>query len=58
MTSNSELTLRSVHQANIKRYCKILKTCLTDEERAFVESRLAEERSSLERLAREITPAK
>ena len=58
MTSNSEATLRSVHHADIKRYCKILKTCLTDEERVFAESRLAEERSSLEKLAREITPPK
>jgi hypothetical protein len=56
MTSDSEATLRSVHQANIKRYRTILKTCLTDEERAFAESRLAEEISGLEKFAREITP--
>ena len=56
MTSNSETTLRFVHQANIERYRRILKTYLTNKERTFVESRLAEEKSGLEKLGREISP--
>ena len=36
-----------VHRTNIDRYKKILATHLTDEERHFVERRLAEEQASL-----------
>lgn len=38
------------HRANIERYKRILQTSLTDHERAFIQKRLAEERSSLAEL--------
>src|SRR5262245_58341844 len=37
-------------RANIERYKRILQTSLTDHERAFIQKRLAEERSSLAEL--------
>ena len=37
-----------VHRANIGRYRRILATYLTDQERHFVERRLAEEQASLQ----------
>lgn len=36
------------HQANIERYCKILQTHLTAQERAFIERRLAEEQAAIQ----------
>jgi hypothetical protein len=48
MTLELETTLKFAHRANIDRYEKILATYLTDDERHFVERRLAEERASLE----------
>lgn len=41
--------LELAHRANIDRYRRILETYLTDEERDFVELRLAEEQAALER---------
>ena len=38
------------HQANIKRYCRLLATELTETERAFLHRRIAEERLALEQL--------
>jgi len=38
----------AVHQNNINRYRRLLRTKLTDLERDYVERRLAEERQSLE----------
>jgi hypothetical protein len=38
------------HQNNIDRYCRILATHLTDQERAYVHRRIAEERLELEQL--------
>ena len=48
MTLELYTNLKFVHRANIDRYKKILATYLTDEERHFVERRLAEEQASLE----------
>ena len=58
MTPSSETMLRFVHQSNIDRYCRILETYLSGDERAFVEGRLAEEQLALEKLAGEESPAK
>ena len=44
------------HRANIDRYEKILATYLTDEERHFVERRLAEERAFLEQSNLDLGP--
>ena len=41
------------HQANIERYRKIIKTHLTENERQFIERRLAEEQQSLRQVTRE-----
>jgi len=38
------------HQGNMQRYCRLLATELTDTERQFIHSRIAEERAELERL--------
>jgi hypothetical protein len=51
MTSDLATKRQFAHRANIDRYKKILETHLTNEERHFVERRLAEERASLEQLA-------
>ena len=48
MTLELHTNLKFVHRTNIARYKKILATYLTDEERHFVERRLAEEQASLE----------
>jgi hypothetical protein len=47
MTSSAE-TSQFVHRANIVRYKKILAMHLTDQERCFVEHRLAEEQAALQ----------
>lgn len=44
------------HEANIERYRRLLRTYLTDTERAFVERRLAEEQSALQQLTRRAAP--
>jgi hypothetical protein len=38
------------HQQNIKRYCRLLATELTDLERQYLHKRIAEEYAQLERL--------
>jgi len=43
------------HFANITRCQKLLRTRLTERERAFIQRRLAEERLSVVRLARNIS---
>lgn len=48
MTLELHTNLKFGHRANIDRYKKVLATYLTDEERHFVERRLAEEQASLE----------
>ena len=51
MKSDLPTKRQFAHRANIDRYKRILGTHLTNEERHFVERRLAEERTSLEQLA-------
>lgn len=48
MTWELQTDLKFIHRTNIERYKKILATYLTNEERHFVERRLAEEQASLE----------
>jgi hypothetical protein len=48
--------IRSVHQANIGRYRRILRTPLTDHERQFIERRLAEEEEALRAAVGKIPP--
>ena len=48
MTLELHTDLKFGHRTNIARYKKILATYLTDEERRYVERRLAEEQASLE----------
>jgi hypothetical protein len=47
MLADLESTLRWAHQANLERYRRLLETHLTDNERQFVERRMAEEREAL-----------
>jgi hypothetical protein len=47
----------SAHRANIKRYCRLLATELTETERAFLHRRIAEERLALEQLDQSNYPA-
>jgi hypothetical protein len=44
------------HRNNIHRYRRLLRTPLSDLERAFVERRIADERTALEVLAAEAFP--
>ena len=55
MTSHNVERLRA-HQNNIRRYRRLLATHLTDLERAYIERRLNEERTSVETLLREEFP--
>jgi len=43
----SETSLSFVHQANIGKYMRLLRTALTERERAFIQRRLDEERRAL-----------
>jgi hypothetical protein len=45
--SDIEASLTFVHRANIQRYKKLLGTHLTDDERMFIQQRLAEEETAL-----------
>ena len=45
--SNTETSMPFVHRANIEKYERLLKTHLTDVERAFIWQRLEEERRAL-----------
>jgi hypothetical protein len=51
MIADLESTLRWAHQANLARYRRLLATHLTDNERQFVERRIAEEREALRQVA-------
>ena len=55
MTSDLSKALRSAHRANIDRYRRLLQTHLTDDERQFVERRIAEEEAALQGIASGIT---
>ena len=48
---DEKFALLRTHRNNITRYCRLLKTKLTECERQFIERRLSEERSEMEKLA-------
>jgi hypothetical protein len=48
---DEKLPLRRAHENNIARYRRLLQTRLSDVERHFIESRLAEEQTALSMLA-------
>jgi hypothetical protein len=50
MNRDARNALIRAHQNNINRYCRILATHLTDQEREYVHRRIVEERVELERL--------
>lgn len=54
---DDQLARMQTHRNNIYRYRHLLQTRLTELERDFIERRLAEEHSSLERLAVLLHPA-
>ena len=56
MMLQSETTQQFVHRENIVRYRRILGTYLTAEERRFVERRLLEEQTALQKFASQIRP--
>lgn len=47
MTSDMQKSLTSARWANIGRYQRLLRTYLTENERKFIERRLAEEQKAL-----------
>jgi hypothetical protein len=49
-TKDKDATRSFAHQKNIERYRKLLRTYLTDNERLFVQRRLAEEQAALRQL--------
>jgi hypothetical protein len=48
--TDARLARIAAHEANLKRYARLLTTELTDVERAFIHKRIAEEHLTLERL--------
>lgn len=48
---NEKLALLRAHRNNIRRYHRLLKTELTEVERHFIEKRVSEERSAMEKIA-------
>jgi hypothetical protein len=54
--TDEKLALLRTHRNNISRYRRLLKTKLTEYERQFIERRLSEERSSMEKLAASTFP--
>jgi hypothetical protein len=53
---DQKLPLLRCHRSNIDRYRRLLKTELTDLERAFIERRLGEEQKKLDALATSAFP--
>jgi hypothetical protein len=53
---DEKFALLRTHRKNISRYRRLLKTKLTEFERQFIETRLSEERSAMERLAASTFP--
>jgi hypothetical protein len=51
MMSDEQMARIRTHRNNIHRYRRLLLTKLTELERDFIEKRVAEEQSNLERLA-------
>jgi hypothetical protein len=45
------------HRSNIRRYCRLLATQLTDLERQYLHRRIAEEQAELDRLERQCSRA-
>jgi hypothetical protein len=56
MMIDENLARLRTHRNNISRYRRLLRTQLTDCERQFIEKRLSEERSAMERLAASTFP--
>ena len=56
VTSFREATEQYAHRKNIHKCRRLLDTNLTDEQRRFVERRLAEEYAALERLSGSVEP--
>jgi hypothetical protein len=48
---DQQLARLRTHSSNVQRYRSLLQTSLTELEREFIEKRLTEEQSNLERLA-------
>jgi hypothetical protein len=46
-SKSSEISLSFVQRANIQKYTRLLRTVLTEQERAFVQQRLCEEQRAL-----------
>ena len=53
MSSDFSSALGYAHRMNIERYQRLLRTYLADNERRFVERRLAEEQAALHLLSKE-----
>ena len=53
---DESFSLMRAHRDNIARYRKLLKTSLTNLERHFLERRLSEEQSALEKIAASTFP--
>lgn len=53
---DENLALLRAHRNNISRYHRLLKTKLTEIERRFIEKRLSEERSAMEKIAASTFP--
>lgn len=51
MTLEEKLVRMRGHSNNVRRYQRLLKTCLSDIEREYVEGRILAERAALEALA-------
>jgi hypothetical protein len=54
--TDENLALMRRHRNNINRYRRLLKTKLTECERQFIEKRLSEEQSAMERFAASTFP--
>jgi hypothetical protein len=50
MTRDARNALIRAHQNNIDRYCRLLATELTAQEREYVHKRITEERTAMDRL--------
>ena len=53
---DEKLAMLRTHRNNIRRYDRLLETRLTEFERQYIEKRLSEERSAMERLAASTFP--
>ena len=53
---DEKFALLRTHRNNIMRYRRLLETKLTERERQFIERRLSEERSAMEKLAASTFP--